>query len=158
MTMITRKRLGELADELTTVVGAWAPKSQTATRVLNVAAELRVASVEPSEIPAAPGVPFAPPAHYAAGGASMVDAIEMLESKLGTIELIIDAHRAALVAAGWLDVNGEPVAPARPKRVNLIDKDGDLWHDCGDDRYAGSEPWSKAKIEREYGPVRDAAS
>lgn len=108
MIMITRQRLGELADELTTVVGAWAPKSQTATRVLNVAAELRAASVELSGIPAEPGVPFVPAAQYAAGGASMADTIERLDDALNDVKIDLDAHRAALVAAGWLDVNGEP--------------------------------------------------
>lgn len=54
--------------------------------------------------------PFVPAAQYAGNsGARMADAIEVLESKLGAIELTLDAHRAALVAAGWLDVNGEPV-------------------------------------------------
>ncbi len=105
MIMITRQRLGEIADELYEAVAHGAGAA-----VSSVAAELRAASVELSEIPAAPGVPFVPAAQYVGnGGARMADAIKALESKLSAIELTLDAHRAALVAAGWLDVNGEPV-------------------------------------------------
>lgn len=100
MTMITRQRLRELADELYEAVAHGAGAA-----VSNVAAELRAASVEPER------KPFVPAAHYAAGGAVMVDAIERLEIKLATIELALDAHRAALVAAGWLDVNGNVTVP-----------------------------------------------
>lgn len=50
--------------------------------------------------------PHRPVEYYAPGGARMIAAIERLESKLDAIELILDAHRAALVAAGWLNVDG----------------------------------------------------
>lgn len=56
--------------------------------------------------------PFVPAKHYAPGGAALADAIERLEFELNEIKLTIDAHRAALVAAGLLDVNGEPRRPA----------------------------------------------
>lgn len=50
--------------------------------------------------------PYRPVQHYAPGGAAMVDAIERLERELNEIELVLDAHRAALVAAGWLNLDG----------------------------------------------------
>lgn len=154
MTMIIRKRLGELADELTTVADAWRSGETAALFVL--IDELRAASIEPSRIPAERGQ-FVPAANYVGnGGARMADAIERLDDELNAVKLALDAHRAALVAAGWLDVNGNVTAePAKPERIDLIDRDGDRWYDCGNDRYASSEPWGKAKIEREYGPVRD---
>lgn len=181
MTMITRKRLGEIADNMYAIIGAWehgdvapydalvaelrAASVEPSTKLLAgmVAARelddryigyqvgvnfgntaetyevLTIASVEPIERTDAgragvrltfaeyPGhhydalggisvqapisvrrTSFVPAANYATGGARMADAIEALESKLSAIELALDAHRAALVAAGWLDVNGEP--------------------------------------------------
>lgn len=56
--------------------------------------------------------PFVLAKHYAPGGAASADAIERLELALNEIKLTVDAHRAALVAAGLLDVNGEPRRPA----------------------------------------------
>lgn len=53
---------------------------------------------------------FVPTAQYAAGGAAMADAIERFTERLTSIQLDLDAHRAALVAAGWLDANGNVVA------------------------------------------------
>lgn len=111
MTMITRQRLAEIADNMYTIVGAWEHGDSDPLHAL--VAELRAASVELSEIPAAPGVPFVPPAQYAAGGASMADTIERLDDALNDVKIDLDAHRAALVAAGWLDANGEPVTPVR---------------------------------------------
>lgn len=103
MTMITRQRLAEIADTLTEVADAW--RSGETAALFALIDELSAASVEPERRP------FVPAAQYVGNsGAGMADAIEALESKLGTIELVIDAHRAALVAAGWLDVNGNVTA------------------------------------------------
>lgn len=100
VTMITRQRLAELASKLSEAVTHGA-----GIAVADIADELHAASVEPERRP------FVPAAQYAGnGGASMADAIEALESKLSAVELVLDAHRAALVAAGWLDVNGNVTA------------------------------------------------
>lgn len=53
--------------------------------------------------------PFRPVQHYAPGGAAMSDAIERLDDELNAIKLVLDTHRAALVAAGLISINGEPV-------------------------------------------------
>lgn len=47
--------------------------------------------------------------------------------------------------------------PTEPKRINLIDRENDLWVDLGDGRYlyADGPQLTRLQVERSYGPVRD---
>lgn len=60
---------------------------------------------------------FRPVEYHAPGGAKMIAAIERLERELAAARLELDACRAALVMAGWLNVDGTLPAPKREPRV-----------------------------------------